>query len=193
MNKKTIVLICGNMRSGKDSVADMLMEELDNIKRTDITSYLKRGVAKMLGISVKELEYIKDNGFILTENQAGDNLSVVTPRRILQHQADMCRPYLTCEKAMEELLSEDRDYYLLTGVRLPNEVDLIKRVHADKRVIVLKVERTDFEFKSDDKQHKTETLVDLIEHDYLIQAKDLDELKEKVGEFKNYLFKKTKI
>lgn len=179
------------MRSGKDSVGDILMEELSNVRRVDITSYLKRGVAKMLDITPKAVDELKDKAeVIITEiNNEGEviTLSKISIRRILQYQADINRQYITCEKAMEELMSKDRDYYLLTGVRLPDEVELIKRLHADKRVIALKVIRNDFEFESPDKKHKTETLVDLIKEDYLIKAVDMEELENEVQKFIKYL------
>jgi len=191
---KTLILVCGTMRSGKDTVGSMIMDEFSSSRIVDITSYLKRGVGKMLNLTSKQVDLLKDDAVVeITVDEENDGVteavlySEVTIRRILQYQADICRDYITCEKALEELMQEDRDCYILTGVRIPREVEFIKKVHADKRVIALKVVRADYENRSPDQSHMTETLVGDIKADYTIEARNLPELRLKTEDFINYI------
>lgn len=61
MDNTKVVMIAGKARSGKDTVANMLAEKLDNTHRLALAAPMKDIVADMLDIRVEELEELKNN------------------------------------------------------------------------------------------------------------------------------------
>ena len=61
MVKDNVILIAGDKRVGKDTVADMLLAKINKSNRVAYADPMKDMVANMLGITVEELEKLKND------------------------------------------------------------------------------------------------------------------------------------
>ena len=196
---KKLILVSGKARSGKDSFVSFLTEDLDSCQVLDITGGLKEVVAGMFGMSVCDLEIMKDDeGFCDTWQRKNDKLCAnqeYTVRHFLQYIGNDIAPMLMgkfywCMERQEKMFSVDRDINILCGVRQLKELEFFKSANPDKKVIVVKLERT-LNGKPYspiiDKAHATETEVDLLEADYNFTCENLEEIKNASNELKKIL------
>ncbi len=164
-----IYLFAGKARSGKDSACKYLQTRLlqDNKKvvHTLFAKYLKQYAQEYFGWDGKE---------------------ETKPRELLQYLGtDIIRQKLNkpdfhvnriCEDI--QILSEYFNRFLISDCRFPNEILVPKSLFGDN-VITIKLIRTGFEsnLTALQQQHASETALDNFhEWNYVIQAKNLDEL-----------------
>lgn len=182
---KTLILIAGKARAGKDTASDYLMSrfggDLSNNLHLDVTGHLKECYGRVVGRSVKWLDENKD-----TEMHDG-----FTYRSGLQVFGNSVMPTVLFKDVWlaerhQRILERNADITILSGIRLLREVEYFQKtfISPQTRVIVLKVCRVQkngnaFSGVSEaDSQHITETDVDRIKADYNVTAKDVEELQD---------------
>ena len=196
---KKLILVSGKARSGKDSFVNFLTEDLDSCQVLDITGGLKDVVAGMFKITRLELEESKDERAVefcgIMDADGDCNTKEYTIRHFLQYIGNDIAPMLMgkfywCMERQEKMFSVDRDINILCGVRQLKELEFFKSANPDKKVIVVKLERT-LNGKPYspiiDKAHATETEVDLLEADYTFSCENLEEIKNAANELKKIL------
>lgn len=189
---KKLILVSGKARSGKDSFCKYLTQDLDNFQWLDMTGGLKEVVAKMFGISLGQLEVVKDVAGFCEASPRGKSGNIETKRYTARHFLqfignDIAPPLLgKYHWAMErqhKMFSVDREINILSGVRQLKEIEYFKKMNPDKEVIVVKLVRlaNGVEYSpinKADKSHSTETEVDLIEADYTYRCENLEEVEK---------------
>lgn len=169
-----IFLVCGASRHGKDTIGNFIEEycKENNIKfcRTQIAKYLKM--------------YIKDYF-------GWDGREETKPRTLLQElgtdiiREEMNKPYFFADRTAEDLdiLSHFFDVAAVTDIRVPLEIETIKKNFHD--VVVIKVERINYETEMTvaQQQHKIENAMnEYTDYDYIVINDTLEQLKEDVIE-----------
>lgn len=166
-NKKpNIYVICGKARSGKDSIAEIIMENKNNCVHLSITTPLK--------------EYAK----LITR---WDGNEKTKPRDLLQNLGiDLIKkqidPKMLIRRTIEDIkvLSYYKDNIIVSGVRLKEEIEDLKSTFDN--VIVIKVKRPNYdnELTLKQKNHITEHDLDTYEGDYNIINEDYSNLKNQL-------------
>lgn len=135
-----IIGICGNIGSGKDTVANILIKERDYIKLS-FASALKDAVAVIFGWDREMLEGATNESRIWRE-QVDEwwskrlNLPCLTPRWILQHWGtDILRDKFhkdiwiaSLERKIIKLSKENN--IVITDCRFENEIQVLRRLGA---------------------------------------------------------------
>jgi hypothetical protein len=184
-----IVLFSGRKRHGKDSAANILGEWVKDktVAKFAFAQYLKKIAKWTLNLNTEEEEFLKEHDDIKV---AGG----MSYRQFLNKLGDAIKMNLSwsiwAERIIEEIDSvieyTKADYVIITDLRYPIEQSYLKR-YAEKEgidLVVVKVVRTDYEFND---EHESESLVDEINPDFIIEAKDITELENKMKEIKNEL------
>jgi len=162
------------------------MEHLDDAIHLDMTGHLKEQLSHLIGQSVSWIEDNKDK----------EVFNGSTVRSMLQRFGnDIIKDLLFKDYWMQERLSvinqRSAKFTVLSGIRMVREMEYFSKnfLGPDKRVIVLKVNRlnedgTQFEgLTGSDRYHITETDVERIIPDTLIEASGMRELKEETLAF----------
>lgn len=167
-----IYLVGGKARSGKDTISDFLEEELkkENKKvcRLQVSSYIKYYAQKYFGWDGKEetkpRELLINLGTNVIRNQIDENFHI---NRLLE---DL------------KVLSFFFDYFIVSDIRFPVEIEKIKENYSD--VVSIKMIRESDELTVDQKKDRTETSLDSYDgFDYvIINDKSLEDLRLKAIE-----------
>lgn len=161
MSRRIVIGICGEMRHGKDTIADILTVYYNFYKRPMAYS-LKEAVKVLFGFNREQLYGSKKEDI--------DNFWNVSPRKVLQvFGTEIMRNYLG--KAIEELSGIGSDFWVqswlkwfldysvepkivVPDIRFQNELDAIRNLskyNSDIAGYVFKVVRPDLLNRTDEK------------------------------------------
>lgn len=154
---KTIkVAICGKMRSGKDTVADMLKMNMNVVPFA-----FSDGIWATVRLLYPEIYARKDEE---------------KPRRLLQELGQKMRevdPNIWVNYTFENINFSVADNVIVTDLRQPNELEALKRegffiirVNADEEVRLERARKAGDNFSLTDLQHETEQHIDNFEVTY---------------------------
>lgn len=177
-NDPTIYLICGKARTGKDTLCDLIMEELKKQNKK---------VAEL-----KHSKYIK--GYAM-DFFGWDGCEETKPRDLLNVIGDIIRNDLNQKFFMGNRLCEDAkilsyffDSFVVSDARFKNEVNLIKNSFKNVKTIhLIRSGNYDDGLTEEQRKHITEIdLDDYNEFDYTIDNNgSLEDLREKTTKLIN--------
>ena len=167
-----IIMISGKARSGKDTLADFLIQALEEAQKkpckVQVSQYIKYYAMKYFGWDGEEETKPRDLlihlGTDIIRNKIDPNFHI---NRLVQ---DI------------EVLSYFYDTFIVSDVRFPVEIEKVKEKYND--VITVKIERDSEELPDSQKANITETaLDDFNDYDIVIDNNGtLEDLKNKVPE-----------
>lgn len=168
-NNMKIIMICGKARSGKDTLADFLIKHLTekeaNPCRIQIAQYIKYYAMKYFGWNGEE------------ETKPRDLLNKIGTDII----RNKINPNFHTDRLIEDIkiLSYFYDTFVISDVRLPEEIKQIKK--AFDNVTTIKLTRESDELNEQQLKHMTETAFDNYNNfDYIIDNNGtLEELEQK--------------
>ncbi len=169
-----VYLICGKARHGKDTTANFMKEAYESMDQKVCIMHLSN--------------YIKH---FAKDYFGWDGREETKPRTLLQQlgteiiREKMKKPRFFTTRLLEdiEVLENFYDVVLIADVRLPLEIEEIKKVHPQG--IVINVYRPNFEstLSASEKQHITETALDHYDnYDYKLINTTLEKLKQDAQE-----------
>lgn len=138
-HKQNVVSLCGFIGSGKDTVADYLVENY-GFRRESFAGALKDIVAIVFGWDREMLE--GKNPTARAQRDQVDkwwaaklNMPMLTPRWVLQQWGtEVCRRGFHTDiwvASMEHRMLKDGGNVIVTDCRFPNEVAAMQNMHAD--------------------------------------------------------------
>ena len=164
-----IIMISGKARSGKDTLADFLIKDLEEknkkVCKVQIGQYIKYYAMKYFGWDGEEETKPRDLlihlGTDIIRNKIDPNFHI---NRLIQ---DI------------EVLSYFYDTFIVSDVRFPVEIEKVKEKYND--VLTIKIERESTELTESQKANITETALDSFnDYDIVIDNNGtLEELQEK--------------
>lgn len=193
---KTVILINGKKRSGKDFTATKILNELKSRGyEVDIMSFakpMKELISKTFGITEDELDLYKnseDYGIeikVYPNNQPSCTLKYITFREILQ---------LFGTEAMKPIFGNDIWAKLLYNKTITSEADFIlipdfrfKVEHLNSPdIITLKIKNSDYDNSTD--LHLSETELDDFTFDYTIDNSGYRDTTKDIKLFCDILYK----
>lgn len=162
-----IFIICGKARSGKDTISNIIKEYKPNSVILSITNPLKEYAKKITDWNGDEItkprDLLQNLGINIIKKEIDSNLLT---RRIIE---DI------------KIMSYYKDYIIVSGIRLKDEVNILK--NSFNNVFSIKIERPNFDNGLTDKQkqHITENDLNDFKTDYLIiNDQDLNYLKKEI-------------
>ncbi len=170
--EKKLYLLSGKARHGKDTAALFIKEYYESIgKKVRLTSFAK---------------YIKMYAQELTD---WDGSEETKPRDLLQHLGtEIIREKLNKETLFIDRLKDDVDIYneffdvvVIKDVRLPLEIDEMKKKFS--KAVSIHIIRVNFETElvGDQLKHRTETALENYDKfDYVIENDNLEQFKKNV-------------
>jgi len=177
-----VYLISGRARNGKDTMSKMIEKEY-----------------KLLGKKVCFIQLMRPLKWLLRDYFDWDGREETKPREKLQKMGtELIReklgmPTYFIDRLIENIsiLSDYYDVFLVTDVRLPFEIESLKKQYPDAISINIIRESFDNNLNSEEKVHYTETALDnYYDFDYVVINKSLEELeievKKIVSEVENY-------
>jgi len=176
---KMIFGITGRKGHGKDTISDILVKKYD-FEKLSFADPLKRAVKEIFNLSDQQL-YGYEKEFI-------DKYWKVTPREILQFVGtELFRNQLKnlipdveeniWVKVLENKIKNVRGNIVISDVRFPNEVDMIKKLNGK----IIKIIRPNLE-NNTLSNHISENLDTDYDYDYIIiNDKGIDDLYEEIG------------
>lgn len=167
-----IYLISGRARNGKDTMSNMIKDEYD-----------------LLGKKVCFIQLMRPLKWLLKDYFGWDGSEETKPREKLQQMGTnlirekLNMPTYFVDRLVENImiLKEYYDVFLVTDVRLPLEIELLKEKFSD--IVSINIIRENFEsdLKLEEKIHYTEVALDNYNNfDYIVINKSLEGLKENV-------------
>jgi len=184
VNKPLIVGLTGYKRSGKDTVARILCNKLTNlgynVEKYMMASLIKTTLSNLTGLNLKQLEHIKDDPVMIDP--------LFTYRDVLIAIADRYKEkhdeYIHYKYMRHHILNDQPDIAIITDIRYPYEVGLIKKDFSNAHII--KIFRPGVKA---DSSHSSEISVKLIDEDgIIINDGDIKDLKNKIDVIiNNYL------
>ena len=164
-----IILIGGKARSGKDTIADFMSDLLEKegkkVCKIQIGQYIKYYATRYFGWDGKEESKPRD-------------LLMKLGTEIIREKID---PDFHIDRLIQDIrvLSYFYDYFIVSDVRLPNEIEKPKSNF--ENVVTIKMERYSDELNSIQKKHITEIALDEYDgFDFVINNDgSLEELEEK--------------
>ena len=177
-----VIGIVGNARSGKDTVANMIIEENINpflkIDKNSFAKPIKNMACSLFEKDCESLELYKED----CESLHGINI-----RKLYQNLGALMREMN--EDIFVELMNarltpiknDPHTMVIIPDIRFKNEADYIKSF---ENAILLKIERPSIDKTSSIYNDKSEQEIDFIEPDYtIVNDGTLEDLKAKVLEF----------
>lgn len=167
-----VILIGGKARSGKDTIADFMIEDLEKMG--------KKPCKIQIG------QYIK---YYATRYFGWDGREETKPRTLLQELGtEVIRKKIDPDFHIDRLIQDIRvlshfyDTFIVSDVRMPNEIEKPKSIFED--VVTIKMLRPSLELDSKQKQHSTETALDNYNNfDYIVDNNStLEDLQIKAKE-----------
>jgi hypothetical protein len=134
----SVIAICGFIGSGKDTVADFLVNDF-GYKRMSFAGTLKDAVAAVFGWDRELLEGKTSEGRVWRETvdpwwAARLNMPNLTPRLILQlWGTEVCRKGFHTDiwvASVENQLRNTKDNIVISDCRFPNEIEAMRNVGA---------------------------------------------------------------
>ena len=177
-----VILICGAKRSGKDVVADYLVEQYGYTK-VKVATPLKRVVQDLFGFTDDQLE--------TNEKDQVDIRWGVSPRRVMQFLGTDIMQYKIQElipdigrtfwiKSLIKQMLSSNTPTVVSDIRFRHECDMLKSVF--KNVHIIRVVRNATRSPSDD--HISEQEFNTIEVDAIIDNDNtIDHLHEQIDKF----------
>ena len=162
-----VIMICGKARSGKDTLADFIINRLENQKpcKVQIGQYIKYYAMKYFGWDGKEETKPRD-------------LLIYLGTDIIRNKID---PNFHINRLVQDLevLSYFYDTFIVSDVRFPVEIEKVKEKYDE--VITIKISRDSEELNQSQKSNITETALDnYTDYDYVIDNNGtLEELEQK--------------
>lgn len=177
-----IIGIVGNARSGKDTVANMIIEENINpflkIDKDSFAKPLKDMACAFFGKDCESLELYKED----CESLYGINI-----RKFYQNTGALMRQMNEdifvelIDVRLTSIKNDPHTMIIIPDVRFKNEADYIKSF---EDAILLKVERPSIDKSSPIYNDKSEQEIDLIEPDFtIVNDGTLEDLRAKVLDF----------
>lgn len=164
-----IILIGGKARSGKDTIADFMIEELKkegkNPCKVQIGQYIKYYAEKYFGWDGRE------------ETKPRELLQTLGTE-VIRNKID---PDFHIDRLIQDIkvLSNFYDTFIVSDVRFPGEIEKPKKEF--ENITTIKMIRESEELTSNQQKHQTETALDnYSDFDYIIDNnKSLEELEER--------------
>lgn len=166
---KKVYAVIGRKRTGKDTVADYMCNKL-GAKKYALATPIKKWVAKMLNITLEELDKYKNEGWELRANpnmlDINSEILDISFRSVLQNAGENMKDFFGPECFMRKSheVIVNNDITVIPDVRLELEQ---KWLMANTDVVFIKIIR-DTELDGDS-GHKTETESDGLGYDVLIE------------------------
>lgn len=172
----TFILISGKARSGKDTFAAILKEELESEETTEkfpmlaMASVLKSRLKDDFGLNDEQLsgklKEVQDTRYPKFQHSPVDiftpgmpSITYWTPRELMQEYGEFFRhiqPTFWVNKILAYCNSNNILNAIFTDIRFPNEIDTMRREH---NVIVIRIKRT-FSDEITNPYHISETALD---------------------------------
>lgn len=167
-----VILIGGKARSGKDTIADFLIQELEKkgkkVCRIQVGQYIKYYAMKYFGWDGKEETKPRD-------------LLIELGTEVIRKKID---PDFHINRLIEDIkvLSYFYDTFVVSDIRFPVEIEKPKKEF--ENVVTIKMIRNSDELNESQKNHITETGLDNFnDFDFVIKNEgSLEELKQKAIE-----------
>jgi len=187
-----VVALCGCMRSGKNTAADVLQEGM-GFRQIAIASHLKRVVALLFDLSPDQVEGSRKDEL--------DERWGVAPRQILQYfGTDVMQfqlpgalmPHIGRNFWVNRMLRDMRDIhdtdcgirFVITDMRFAHEYEAIKAQYPSLCVVRIVRERpvstTDILPRSEDRHHTSETSWKSVPHDVCLINASLPKFRAEV-------------
>ena len=134
-----IIGICGLIGSGKDSVADILVQE-KNFKKISFADKLKDGVATVFGWDRSMLEGNTSNSRDWREEKddfwSAELGKDISPRLVLQLFGTECMRQgfydgIWVSLVKKHIIDNPKQNFVIPDVRFPNEANMIKSIHGE--------------------------------------------------------------
>jgi hypothetical protein len=134
-----IIGICGLIGSGKDSVADILVQE-KNFKKISFADKLKDGVATVFGWDRSMLEGKTSNSRNWREEKddfwSAELGKDISPRLVLQLFGTECMRQgfydgVWVSLVKKHIIENPKQNFVIPDVRFPNEANMIKSIHGE--------------------------------------------------------------
>ena len=134
-----IIGICGLIGSGKDSVADILVQE-KNFKKISFADKLKDGVATVFGWDRSMLEGKTSNSRNWREEKddfwSAELGKDISPRLVLQLFGTECMRQgfydgVWVSLVKKHIIDNPKQNFVIPDVRFPNEAKMIKSIHGE--------------------------------------------------------------
>ena len=134
-----IIGICGLIGSGKDSVADILVQE-KNFKKISFADKLKDGVATVFGWDRSMLEGKTSNSRNWREEKddfwSAELGKDISPRLVLQLFGTECMRQgfydgVWVSLVKKHIIDNPKQNFVIHDVRFPNEANMIKSIHGE--------------------------------------------------------------
>ena len=134
-----IIGICGLISSGKDSVADILVQE-KNFKKISFADKLKDGVATVFGWDRSMLEGKTSNSRNWREEKddfwSAELGKDISPRLVLQLFGTECMRQgfydgVWVSLVKKHIIDNPKQNFVIPDVRFPNEANMIKSIHGE--------------------------------------------------------------
>ena len=134
-----IIGICGLIGSGKDSVADILVQE-KNFKKISFADKLKDGVATVFGWDRSMLEGKTSNSRDWREEKddfwSAELGKDISPRLVLQLFGTECMRQgfydgIWVSLVKKHIIDNPKQNFVIPDVRFPNEANMIKSIHGE--------------------------------------------------------------
>lgn len=155
MIDKTIILVSGYKRAGKDFVSSFLKKELENSTTYSLAYPLKDIVATTFGISLEELDDFKNNKESIFD---GDFNYIIDFRKILQiFGSEAMKKWFTPKVWTNLFLDQEfsEDYIIIPDWRFPTEIEEFSKVY--KNIVTIRVNDDNIENTD---MHVSETSLD---------------------------------
>ena len=171
-------MINGKKRSGKNFVGNLLNKYLSEqgykVKEVSFAEALKEDVAKILGITLDQLEQMKEDDVYLESDK--DCNTVSTIRQILQNYGMMRREEnndIWVEKALPKIFDNDSEVIIITDFRFENEYTYLYNIYSRDihfspnpcKINTIKIENYNLE---DNDQHISENDLNDFDFDMII-------------------------
>lgn len=162
MNKQLIIGFIGPKGSGKDYAYSILFKHFNNVDRVAFADPIKNTICKLFSLQPEQLELIKRCPQIDFINHETNNCyGGCTGRDFVRNIGMLMRDYddQQFNRYVEDKIKDNPNVnWVVTDVRFPNEVELIKRLGG----VLIEINREGYTYD----QHVTES--GKLPHDYLV-------------------------
>ena len=162
MNKQLIIGFIGPKGSGKDYAYSILFKHFNNVDRVAFADPIKNTICELFSLQPEQLELIKRCPQIDFINHETNNCyGSCTGRDFVRNIGMLMRNYddQQFNRYVEDKIKDNpKVNWVVTDVRFPNEVELIKRLGG----VLIEINREGYTYD----QHVTES--GKLPHDYLV-------------------------
>lgn len=162
MNKQLIIGFIGPKGSGKDYAYSILFKHFNNVDRVAFADPIKNTICELFSLQPEQLELIKRCPQIDFINHETNNCyGSSTGRDFVRNIGMLMRNYddQQFNRYVEDKIKDNPNTnWVVTDVRFPNEVELIKRLGG----VLIEINREGYTYD----QHVTES--GKLPHDYLV-------------------------